>query len=381
MVLNQTSVFAAVCALTTVLCPATLTSASPAAALLVYDRQGGFTGAKSRIEIKPDGQYTATIGFAGDRGTERKGTLLPSQMSELMALVTGMPEYHAPMQDSHGGCLEFHALSVPGQKKSARWTSLSRDVPGRVLQVAEAAEESVRQRPVQRVEVQSASLSLEKKNPPNLLIHAEGQAPADGWKHVHLIAYRYPTTPQDGIWEFDMVGTPPDAASDSTASKVTADFRWLAYPADQVKGIRIHGSDRSVAEVRLAQPPASERETAGSGLMSEEEIALSQASANLTGWNAWQDLMPGGGQRLYVTGSVFVPNPGVEPVLSDKVPQGINPEILLLDLRLIQRPGTWPQVLAWKPVRFEKSGKVRYTKVSICTSGEVCETIEVKKVY
>ena len=55
---------------------------------------------------------------------------------------------------------------------------------------------------------------------------------------------------------------------------------------------------------------------------------------------------------VHVTGLVRVPNPGVTPVLSYAVPQGINPDILLLRLDLVQAPGFWPSVLVMKPVTY-----------------------------
>jgi len=71
-------------------------------------------------------------------------------------------------------------------------------------------------------------------------------------------------------------------------------------------------------------------------------------------WYAWIDLEPPAPDDLNVTGKVCVPNPGVKAVLSAKVPQGINPSILLLDLHLIQEPGPWPDVVTWAEVRFHQ---------------------------
>ena len=64
--------------------------------------------------------------------------------------------------------------------------------------------------------------------------------------------------------------------------------------------------------------------------------------------------MPLGPNFLHVVGEVLVPNPGVAPSLHYRIPQGINPRILLLDLRLTQLPGVWPPVLTWKPVRYDR---------------------------
>jgi hypothetical protein len=67
-----------------------------------------------------------------------------------------------------------------------------------------------------------------------------------------------------------------------------------------------------------------------------------------------------------------VPNPGVEPLLTPKEPQGFNPEILLLDLFLLQKPGFWPEVQVWKPAQYTKILlKMRYTQVQIFCGDEI----------
>ena len=45
---------------------------------------------------------------------------------------------------------------------------------------------------------------------------------------------------------------------------------------------------------------------------------------------------------------------GIVAMLCPKVPQGINPDILLIDLVLIQRPGIWPQLVTWIPAKYDK---------------------------
>jgi len=71
-------------------------------------------------------------------------------------------------------------------------------------------------------------------------------------------------------------------------------------------------------------------------------------------WFAWNDQTPPKPNQFHVVGEVQVPNPGVDVLLSPRVPQGINPKILLLDLHLHQRPGIWPQIVVWKAVRYDK---------------------------
>jgi hypothetical protein len=98
-------------------------------------------------------------------------------------------------------------------------------------------------------------------------------------------------------------------------------------------------------------------------------------------WHAWINTMPPGPARLHVVGDVEVGNPGIDPVLTEKVPQGINPAILLLDLHLVQQPGVWPQVVTCKQARFDKvlaPGAARYTEVEVFAGSQSIAKIPVK---
>ncbi|NUM53020.1 MAG: hypothetical protein HUU46_05195 [Candidatus Hydrogenedentes bacterium] len=81
-------------------------------------------------------------------------------------------------------------------------------------------------------------------------------------------------------------------------------------------------------------------------------------------WYAWNNLMPPKPDDFHVTGEVQVGNPGIEVLLTPRTPQGINPTILILDLILVQLPGVWPQVVVWKPVRYDKNNAT-YKQVQI----------------
>jgi len=98
-------------------------------------------------------------------------------------------------------------------------------------------------------------------------------------------------------------------------------------------------------------------------------------------WFAWNDLSPPAPDYFHLTGEVFVANPGVDPLLVASEPQGINPKILLLDLYLCQKSGFWPQVLVWKPVRFEKKISDGYTDVVIRCDGEEIVSLQVEDTH
>ena len=103
------------------------------------------------------------------------------------------------------------------------------------------------------------------------------------------------------------------------------------------------------------------------------------SNADSRDWHAWINLMPPGPNQLHVIGEVQVPNPGVDPILVTKHPQGINPSILLLDLHLIQRPGIWPDVVVWKQARYDKIVHgAQYRQVQVFCGSKVIADIPVE---
>lgn len=87
---------------------------------------------------------------------------------------------------------------------------------------------------------------------------------------------------------------------------------------------------------------------------------------------------------FHVTGDVLVGNPGIEAHLTEKGPQGINPDILLLDLHLAQKPGMWPQVMTWVQARYDRvlsPESQRYSKVEVLLNGEPIAKMDVDEVH
>lgn len=69
-------------------------------------------------------------------------------------------------------------------------------------------------------------------------------------------------------------------------------------------------------------------------------------------WYAWNNLMPPKPDHFHIVGEVEVPNPGVDAELVPRKAKG--KKTAAFDLVLTQRAGFWPQVLVWKPVRYDK---------------------------
>lgn len=72
-----------------------------------------------------------------------------------------------------------------------------------------------------------------------------------------------------------------------------------------------------------------------------------------TDWAAWVNRMPPGPASFHVTGTVVLPTPGYSVELVAASPQGSNPADLILDLRITERPGVWPQVITPMTVRYD----------------------------
>jgi len=90
----------------------------------------------------------------------------------------------------------------------------------------------------------------------------------------------------------------------------------------------------------------------------------SSRSTRTSNWFAWNNLMPPGPPSFHIVGEVQVPNPGVDVLMTERMPQGINPAIILLDLHLVQRAGIWPQHVVVKQAHFEKPG-ARYDEADV----------------
>jgi hypothetical protein len=105
---------------------------------------------------------------------------------------------------------------------------------------------------------------------------------------------------------------------------------------------------------------------------------------NTRNWYAWLNLMPPKPDDFHVVGEVEVGNPGVQAELHYKVPQGINPAILQLDLHLVQRPGIWPLPMTWVQCRYDRilcPGMPGWKQVEIFHESERVALIDVETVH
>lgn len=91
--------------------------------------------------------------------------------------------------------------------------------------------------------------------------------------------------------------------------------------------------------------------------------------ADKSTFKAWVDEMPGKSHEIIVAGKVSCPTTGFKVDLVKAIPQGINPHILILDLKITAPSGTVGQVVTPHEVRFEEANGSRYSGVTIRGGG------------
>ena len=101
--------------------------------------------------------------------------------------------------------------------------------------------------------VKTVTLRLSKKNPPDLLVSAEGEVPTSGWKNPALTGRLYINPPKDGIQDFDFVAERPSGIVLTVilpiqADTVVADIDIANYwgKGRQLRGVRVHAATNFV---------------------------------------------------------------------------------------------------------------------------------------
>lgn len=92
---------------------------------------------------------------------------------------------------------------------------------------------------------------------------------------------------------------------------------------------------------------------------------MAKPSAPNCTWQAIHDFMPPSPARLRVTGECAMPTPGYKLSLTRATPQGINPQILILDLAVEPPSGIVSQVVTTIKVRYDETTNQHYDSVMI----------------
>lgn len=233
--------FLATAALIAAAAPA-LSDDQPDEAWMTFTRTGGFAGEQLEIVIRSDGAYTVAHKL-GPSNTKRTDKLDKPEIDNLRAIAKEFAEHTASKADHLGSDIRVMSLTV--EKRSATWTDLSKNVPESVTRLAAAVETATSPK-LEKIEVKVVKLEVQKKNPPNLVIDVDGEAPSGGWTHVQLVKYVYVTPPADGIWEFDLVALAPTGPAPQVITPVKTQYVWESFPQAQVKGVRVYGRNTKV---------------------------------------------------------------------------------------------------------------------------------------
>lgn len=98
------------------------------------------------------------------------------------------------------------------------------------------------------LQVLEIELSIQKTNPPILVIKTNGEVNTGGWSHGRLVPFIYIMPPQDGIYEFDFVAESPDGMVPQVISPIEAEpYFWSNYPSE-LKGVKVYASSNSLTE-------------------------------------------------------------------------------------------------------------------------------------
>jgi uncharacterized protein DUF5818 len=86
--------------------------------------------------------------------------------------------------------------------------------------------------------VENVTLQTLKPLPPILVVEAEGEVLSSGWRDPELIPHVYITPPADGIYELELVATPPSGPDNPVITPVDASYHWQGSPPDLL-GVRV----------------------------------------------------------------------------------------------------------------------------------------------
>ena len=86
-------------------------------------------------------------------------------------------------------------------------------------------------------------------------------------------------------------------------------------------------------------------------------------------WEAWRNVMPGANHSIMVTGTCEFPTSGYVPLLRRAEPQGINPNILELELVVVEPLGPVLEIISHERATYFEETDVEYDQVHIRPDG------------
>jgi len=90
-------------------------------------------------------------------------------------------------------------------------------------------------------EVDSVTITLIKKNPPEYRIDATGKTRTAGWSNPDLSGVVYVQAPPDGIYDYNFVAEPPSGVSAQVLTPISVQKAIGGMPKG-FRGVRVHAS-------------------------------------------------------------------------------------------------------------------------------------------
>jgi len=71
-----------------------------------------------------------------------------------------------------------------------------------------------------------------------VILKASGMAAGPGWSDPAFLPRIYPATPEDGVYEIDIIATKPTTPAGETPTAIEAEGAWNRYTDGRVKGVK-----------------------------------------------------------------------------------------------------------------------------------------------
>lgn len=224
------------------------------------------------------------------------------------------------------------------------------------------------------MEVISVDLKIWKSNPSILDINCKGTVPTSGWSNGQLSPYIYIQPPQDGIYDFDFIAEPPKGPALQVISRINANYQWQSFPSD-LKGVRVHARNNAVEALLTKQTIEVSFEKRSKGGESPRGIFEFDQSRRLTFLAV---ILGRETPTLFVNGLVLTSHEDDQITVERAEPQGINPDILILNLKVKQGGTSGRGVI--KPFTYQESTTTKYHQVTMNYRNESV-TVDVHTLY
>ncbi len=94
-----------------------------------------------------------------------------------------------------------------------------------------------------------------RSHPPSIAIAVIGAVNSSGWTQARLVPWVYRAPPEDGIYDFDFIATPPTDIALEVITPIAHSQIIPNHPKD-LKGVRVHATSNSLSAPLNERGPA-----------------------------------------------------------------------------------------------------------------------------